>query len=747
MGALFGYRSACFAIAAGLAPLGSFAADEASPVSDGRVLEEVIVTAQKREERLIDVPAVITAIKADTLTNQNVEQIRDYYSRIPGLGYNGSATYDLSLRGITTGGVLNPTLAILVDDIQFGSSTQRGLGNSRFPDFDPAMLERIEVLHGPQGTLYGAASLGGLIKFVTRQPDTEQFSGRVEAGFESVQGGGTGWTTRGSVNLPLVSEKVALSVSGFTREDPPYLDNVKAGQQANDVNTAHTYGGHAALLLKPIDNLTITLSALEQKRRADFASAIQVQENANGIPNYVPVYGENKISLGPTSDIGDQQLYSARIVLDLDGLQLTSLTAYGKSAGTNFQDVSSVFTFLGPVYGYPTGASVSIDDAAATNKISQELRLTGKAGPVDWRGGLYYTRENGSLDQSLTVFAPSGSQVATAFTSKGPDVYKERAVFGDIVYHMTDRWDLQAGARYAKNDQVTGSSNTVDGPAQVIFGPSSVTPNTTSSDTSTTWEISPIYHFSPDLMAYARSATGYRPGGPNPVLPNVPSSFAPDKVIDYEVGFKGILPDRTFSWDAALFQINWQHVQLADTAASEFNYTTNGGGARSRGAELALDWKPYRGLSIEATATFLDAILTETLPTLAGGATGLVGQAGDRLPVSARFSSNLFVQQDFPLAASLTGFVSANWSFVGTRESEFVSTLPDSSPRFQLPSYSLIDLRAGVNYRSSWHLNVFLRNLTNKEAVVTADNRNGTSTTTATFLQPRTVGFSIATDF
>jgi outer membrane receptor protein involved in Fe transport len=248
-------------------------------------------------------------------------------------------------------------------------------------------------------------------------------------------------------------------------------------------------------------------------------------------------------------------------------------------------------------------------------------------------------------------------------------------------------------------------------------------------------------------MAYARAAAGYRPGGPNPVLPNVPASFAPDKVIDYEVGFKGILPDHTFSWDAALFQINWQHVQLGDTdAATQFAYTTNGGQARSRGVELALDWKPYRGLSIDATTTFLDATLTETLPTLVG-ADSLVGRAGDRLPVSARFSSNLSVQQDFPLAASLTGFVGANWSFVGTRESEFVSSAPGSSPRFQLPSYSLIDFRAGVNYRSSWHLNVFLRNLTNKEGVVRADNRNGTSVTTATFLQPRTVGFFVAKEF
>jgi len=715
------------------------------------VLEEIIVTAQKREERLIDVPAVISSVKAQDLTEQNVEQIFDYYSRIPGLAYNGNKTYNLSLRGITTGGATNPTLAILIDDIQFGSSTVAGLGNSIFPDFDPAILERIEVLHGPQGTLYGAASLGGLIKFVTRQPDTEEFFGRVEAGFASAKGGDTGWTTRGSVNIPLVSEKVALSVSAFTRWDPGYVDNVKSGLQANDVNRTHVYGGNAALLLKPIDNLAITLSALEQKRHADFSNSIQVKEDANGIPNYVPIYGDQKISLGATSDIGDQRLYSARVVLDVAGLQITSLTAFGKSTGTNFQDLSSVFANpvglnLPAIYGLGAG-SVFIDDAAETKKVSQELRVSGKIDRLDWRGGLYYTREYGSVDQTLNVFDGSGGHVATPYVGASPDNYKERAAFGDVVYHVTDQWDLQAGLRYAKNDQLIGGTTTTDDIGGLVFGPTTVAQNLISSDKSTTWAVSPIYHLSHDMMIYARAASGYRPGGPNAILPNVPATFAPDKVVDYELGFKGIIADRSFSWDAALFQINWQHVQLQDTDAfSQLTYTTNGGSARSRGLELALNWKPYNGLSIDATTTFTDAVLTEAL-TPPQGADGLVGSDGDRLPGSARFSSNLNIQQDFPLTSSLIGFVGANWSFIGVRQSAFRNSADGTTPRFDLPSYSLLDLRTGLNYNTTWHLNVFMRNVTDKRGVVTADNRNGTSVTSVRFLQPRMIGLTVAKDF
>lgn len=758
MSTTFEYRSVLFGIAAGVYSAGSAAAAATSSGSEPAALEEIIVTAQKREERLIDVPTVINEVKAADLAEQNVQQIFDYYSRIPGLSYNGNKTYDLSLRGITTGGANNPTLAILVDDIQFGSSTAAGLGNSNFPDFDPSMLERIEVLHGPQGTLYGAASLGGLIKYVTRQPDPDKFFGRVEAGFDSVKGGGLGWTTRGAVNIPLISDRVAVNVSAFTRWDPAYLDNVNPDLTANDVNRTHTYGGNAALLLKPIDNLTITLSALEQKRHADFSSSTRVDFDPDGRPDFSkPTFGEDKINLGKTSDIGDQQLYAARIVLDIAGLQITSLTSYGKSDGTNFQDVSSVFANpaphrlnILPAYGLTAG-SVFIDDAAGTKKVTQELRVSGKVAQLDWRGGLYYTREYGSVDQTLNVFDGGGVAVATPYVGLGPTNYKERAAFADAVYHLTSQWDLQAGVRYAKNDQLIGGVTTTDDIGSNFFGPTRTAPNLISSDHSTTWAVSPIYHISPDMMVYARAASGYRPGGPNAILPDVPATFAPDKVVDYEAGFKGILADRTFSWDAAVFQINWQHVQLQNTDdASEFTYTTNGGSARSRGVELAVSWKPYRGLNIDATTTWMDAVLTQDLPTLTG-ADSLVGKSGDRLPASARFSSNLNVQQDFPISDSLTGFVGANWSFVGARASDFVSTASFATgtpePRFDLPSYNLFDLRTGLNYGAGWHLSVFLRNVTDKAGVVTANNRNGTSVTSVRFLQPRTVGMFVSRDF
>ena len=719
-----------------------------------------MVTAEKRAERAIDVPISITAIGTQDLATQDLEQMRDYYSRIPGLQYNGDTTYDLSIRGITTGNATSPTLSILVDDVPFGASTQGGLGNSHFPDFDPSMLDHVEVLRGPQGTLYGASSLGGSLKFVTRQPDLQSFSGRVEAGFESTQGGDLGWSTRGAANIPLVTDVVGLRVSAFKREDPAWLDNVTNPNTdavaAKNVNTADTYGGNVALLIKPYDGLSITLSALEQKRSARFYSGIEINEDANGYPVYSsPQFGGiTHLSLGPTADTGDQQLYSARIVADLPaGMQLTSITAWQKSTGTNYQDVSTVFTFLPLVYG-PGG--VNIIDADQTEKFSQELRLSGKLDQLDWRGGLFYTREASSVDQTL-VFAGSGTNSGTnavPYVGYGPFLYKERAVFADFTYHITPQFDVQAGVRWAKNEQTSGSSAVVDTPAQMFFGPSNTGTNLYSNDTSTTWQFSPSYHFTQDMMSYVRVATGYRPGGPNAILPNVPATYRPDTVTNYELGLKGITANRTVNYDVSLFDIEWKNVQLQDTdAANELTYTTNGGKARSRGLEAEMTWKPISSLTIGANATWLDAYVTETIQRQTGINT-LIANAGDRLPGSARFTANLSVEKDFQITGGMSGFVGGNWSYIGSRLSTFQLWVPDqtdptlntTSPRFALPGYSLVDLQTGTMW-DGWRATLFLRNAFNKLGVVTADNRNGTSTTFANFLQPRTVGLTVSKDF
>jgi outer membrane receptor protein involved in Fe transport len=719
-------------------------------------LEEVIVTAQKRTERLLDVPVAITAVQSETLTQENMVSIIDYFARIPNLQYNCRQTYCLSLRGLTTGDATNPTLAILIDDVPFGSALTAGLGNSRFPDLDPSTLDRLEVLRGPQGTLYGASTIGGLIKYVTKAPQTDAFSARVEAGVASVDGGSTEWNARGTLNLPFLSDRAALLVSGFDRHDPAYIDNVRAGNEGEDVNTTHIYGGNASLLFKLSDDFKITLSALKQKRDADYGITVQSLPTQPGLPpTYDPRYGEDKISLAPTSDVGNQELYTGRIEWDIGGLNLTSITAYGKSSGTNVQDLSAVFGGLFSIfYGYTPGDghTVNIDDIADTNKFSEELRLSGKAGSLDWLLGVFYTDEDGTVDQTLTLFDPSGALVAVGYAGKNPMTYKETAVYADGTWHLNSQWDLRAGVRYAKNDQTNQTKQVIDDPLVPVFGPTGSAPKLDSSDNSFTFEVSPTYHINPDMMAYLRVASGYRPGGPNTALPNVPPAYDPDKVINYELGLKGVAANQTISYDLALFWIDWSDIQLQDTdAVSQFTYTTNGGKATSRGLEGTIQFRPLEGMTIGASATFLDAKLSEDLPVLAG-ANALVGNSGDRLPGSAKFSASGSIDQAFDLGSSLSASIGATVSYVGSRKSELVNSgaiLPDGSlaKRFDLPDYTQVDLRAGLSTASNWHLNAYVRNVTDDDGVVYANNRNGTNTTTVAFLQPRTYGLSLSKDF
>jgi len=245
-------------------------------------LEEVVVTAQKRAERLQDVPVPVVAINAQTLVENNQLRLQDFYTGVPGLNVTPQASISyqsLSIRGITTGVASNPSVGIAVDDMPYGSSTAvGGGGGTPVPDIDPGDLARIEVLRGPQGTLYGASSLGGLIKFVTVDPSTEEFSGRVEAGTSSVYNGAElGYNFRASVNVPL-SDTWALRASGFTRQDPGYIDNMETGRDG--VNKDIVRGGRVSALWKPSESLSLKLGALYQDYRGNGFS--DVDKSVNG---------------------------------------------------------------------------------------------------------------------------------------------------------------------------------------------------------------------------------------------------------------------------------------------------------------------------------------------------------------------------------------------------------------------------------------------------------------------------------
>ncbi|QNQ10587.1 TonB-dependent receptor [Sphingomonas alpina] len=733
-------------------------AQEAPPADDNSA-GDIIVTAQKRAERLIDVPVAISAISADTLTSQNINRLSEYFDRVPGLQYSNQRVSGLALRGVTTGGATAPTVALLVDDIQFGGTT--GTGQPPLPDFDASAVSRVEVLRGPQGTLYGASSLGGLIKYVLKEPDTNAFSGRIELGGTSIAHGGTGYAARGSVNIP-VTDWLAIAGSGFKREDAPYLDNANpAALKAKDVNTRDVWGFRGAALIKPADNFRIILSALHQKQDAmnsDLAitaggvpvcracTLATSPTRATAVTTFEPVYGDLTINSLDSINNSKFQLYSARGELELGGVTITSISAWSRADNVITSDVTNVFGgLLRAVYGLSTAPTVQIANADQTHKFSQELRFGGDFGTsFSWLAGGFYTVEHAATNQTLIA---TGSLNATPYVGTGPGTYREYAGFADLTWHATDKLDVQVGGRYAHNKQHNESTLDTSPQTAPVFG--SGTTIADSSDSAFTWLISPSYHFSRDIIAYIRVASGYRPGGPNIAAPpSVPQSFGSDTVVNYEFGFKGKVIPGVLTLDASLFQIDWKNIQLQGTdSISSLTFLANGSKARSRGLEFAANLTPWRGMAIDASLTFTDATLTQDLPTLAG-ATGLSGLAGDRLPFSAKVAGNVNVQQTFDLSDSLEGTLGLTAIYLGDRASTFVTNAANATrPRILMPEYTTVDIRAGLTYDRVWSVNLYTRNLFDKRGVAAADNRNGVNVPTALFIQPRTIGITLARSF
>ena len=705
-------------------------------------LEEIIVTAQKRSERLQDVPVPVTAINTETLTDNNQLRLQDYYTSVPGFMVapaSRQGTQFLALRGLTTG-LGSPTVGIVIDDIPYGSSTALG-GGTAVPDLDPGDLARIEVLRGPQGTLYGANSLGGLAKFVTVDPSTAAVSGSLQLGGDSIHNGdGLGYSVRGSINLPL-SSTMAVRASGFAREEPGYINNPVLDLKGVNKETDH--GGRLSALWQPVDNVSLKLGAMYQKTSLDGVNAADL----------LPGLGDLQQSFVlPNLQSKVVEAFSAILNVNLGPATLTSLSGYNISSFEDQLDGTAHFGGqLAPFFGGAQG--IEQTDYSRTKKFSEELRLAMPLGEhFDWLLGGYYTKE--ATDFAISdygVDVPTQQIVGSLLTSQFPTSYKEYAVFTDLTYKVTERFDVQLGGRESRFEQhayeldngVIYNSFFVIPPRPNPFeiGPSEAKPS------SFTYMLTPRFRFTPDLMAYARVTSGYRAGGINvTTAPTVPPSFSPDKTQNYELGFKGDFLERKLSIDASVYYIDWKNIQLFLTdPVSSAGYFANGGKAKSQGVELTVQSKPLTGLTLGGWVAWNTAELTQDLPPASTAA----GLDGDRLPFSARFSGKLSAEQDFPLTSNLSGFTGVDLSYVGDRFGSFAPAATRFTPagtRSYLPAYARMDVRTGVKL-DSWTANLYVNNVADRRGVLLAGVDATGLPWSVQYIQPRTIGLNLAKTF
>jgi iron complex outermembrane receptor protein len=681
----------------------------------------IIITAEKRPQVLLDVPQSVTVVSGGTLEQQHANSIQDYLKLVPGLQLDQSRPGEgrLIVRGLNTGGVAS-TVSVYVDETPFGSSSGLVNGAVLAGDFDTFDLSRIEVLRGPQGTLYGASSLGGVLRFVTNAPSTAGFEARGRAGLESVSDGGLGYDADAMINVPL-SSTLAFRASGNYRKDSGFIDSIGTGgsDHAKNINGDRDFGGRASLLFKPSDAASFRLSAIAQNIDADAPSIIEADP-----VTLRPLHGLSQSQFVPQFSNLHYRIYNGTGDFGLGFANLTSSTSYE----TQKQRERIDFTFaLSPLIGAPQNLGGfgfgpnNFFESQDTNlkKFTQELRLANQSRLLDWLVGAYYTNETGLIDQNFVAVQPGtltpidplpiiGTTLGSAsVTSK----YRELAGFANATIHFTPQFDLDFGGRYSHNKQ--SAHELTDG---LLANGHHDFPVARSSENVFTYSIAPKFKPNKNTSIYARVAKGFRPGGPNvlpagvPIPPDVPVMFHSDSVISYEAGVKTESSDHRFSLDADAFHINWKNIQIF-TVVSGFGVNANGKTARSDGIELTAGFRPAPGLDLSVNGAYTNARLTADTPPTVGG------RSGDQLPFTPKFSAAFNGDYHWQIAPATRAHVGASLRHVSgqtaTYDADFVAAF--GRQRHVRP-YNVIDVFAGVDF-GRFDLEAYVKNLGNSHGV------------------------------
>ena len=722
---------------------------------EGRVvLEEVVVTAEKRVQNIQIVPTSVSAVRGDKLVDLGISRLTDYSQYIPGLNIQDGGSpgqSSVSLRGVAVLGS-GALVSYYIDDTPLGSSSNYAVAALFALDLMPYDLDRLEVLRGPQGTLYGGGAMGGLIKYVLKPANPNAFTAQVGGELSDVDGGsGIGSAVRAAVNIPLIADKLAVRASIYDRNYQGYTDDVFVGDR--DSNTGKEYGGRLALTWNPWDSLHIKLSGLWNRTESD-DNAVVTLGNISTVTRDGATFYTGQPTLGtlsgshPFHQPFSKKLdyYAATINYDAPyGITLTSASSWSRTATLRIQDQSGSYGQYPPVFGLPVGYSNYLLDLDL-RKFTQELRATSAPGGlIEWLIGGFYTDEKNSNYQVANVYDTTYQQLPGPvfspffFYGKLPSTYKEYALFGDLTVNLTSKFDVTGGVRYAHNSQ--DFTQITDG---VVLG-GFTDQQGHSAEGVTTWSASTRYRFTPEIMLYAKVATGYRPGGPNLAIAGAKPTVDSDTLTSYESGLKSTFFDGRVLLNIAGYYIDWKGIQLqVSNAACSCSYLANAGNAYSRGFELEGEYRPFAGFRLGYNAAYnkgrLTSLLADAPPFL----------KGFQLPGVPAWSTGLTADYSWVLTPRIKADVGAGFRYVGSENVTAVSA-DSASPNTKQPAYSIGDLRAGLSL-DRYRINFFIRNFTNKivylsQAPVQNPVTGTVDTIDAVPLQPRVIGASVDVEF
>lgn len=742
---------------------GAVAADneDSNAATSEAGIAEVVVTANKlTAQSVLDVPSSLQAISGDALRANGVSGFMDLAGDIPGLAVEDQGPGDRKyvIRGINSTG--DSTAGIYYDEAVISGSNANDGGGLQ-ADIRLYDLDHIEVLRGPQGTLYGASSMSGTIKFVTKKPDLNQFGGYITTELSETQHGGENRNFNGAINLPIIDGILGMRAVGWSVHDSGYINQLQVGTVGlvEGVNTDDVQGGRVILRYRPLDGLTIDASYTGQK------------ETSGGSSRYTPA---GQTSTG-TPGVGFQGCDLCNVDPNLspsfDRLEVYSLTgtydfAYGTVTVTSNQYNRNFHLYFDTSVGlqqfgipFPTESI----EPQQRDLNSSEIRYASKLDfPLNFVVGAFRQSEKNDLQvQSVKTndlgvpngpFSSSNSDDALS-NPNGNSLFgrdddrrtHEWAGFGEATWKVTSRFSLVGGVRY-----FTETLNGVQVQTHPFGGfvgggnlAPVVDPNQTFSKA--TFKFNASYAFDPGLLLYATASSGFRGGGLNPQsepFEPIPSSFKPDSLWNYEAGAKGRLFDGRVDYQVDGYLIQWHDIQVGETTSDgSFNYIGNAGDAIVKGTELELTVRPLPDLKFGFAGSYQNAYLSHGATPDQFALNPTLGLSGESLPEIPRLQFSTNLEYTHPVANDVLGVLAANLSYRGKTDAYFVS----NTLNVPLHSYSLLDLRMGVE-AGPWSVNLFARNATNKRAEITALAAEGNPLYFFT-VRPRTFGLNVTRTF
>ena len=750
-----------------------------APVSaqESDAIEEIIVTAQKREQSLQEVPVSIAVFDAELMERFNVRDFSDFADMVPGMTFatTGLGNSQYIIRGIGQVGTnLSPTTGVYLDEIPLQTHT------TNQPDpilFDVA---RVEVLRGPQGVLFGSSAMGGTVRVVTNQPDATQFEAMVDVGFASIEEGDESWDVRAMVNVPLVDDTLALRVVATTGFDGGWIDDLKPvtadlfenidnpSAIIEDINSTDYDMVRAALRYTPDETLTITPSILYQKAEqnvdrqfSDITFGIESRLRAR----YQDTWTHDEFLLANLSIEKDLDI--------LGGISFLSSTSYfDRDIDSQFDSSafrsSQIEAEVGPTTNgelYWSGSNRT----GNTEQFTQEFRVVSTS-DSSWQYivGVYFN----TLEQKLRRFRPAnnlyGATAPLPFGASDPpnieDIFfnfeeDEFALFGEITYSLSDYWKLSVGGRFFDYDQT--DSRIRYGLGGLPGGDLIFQFSEKAEEDGFSPRVVLSYQPTDNVNLYGSFASGFRTGGVNaPIddtscsaaeraaagLPDVPAPFTSDETDTFEIGAKTSWLDGRVTVNVAVYSIDWDDFQqnVSTTCGAQqqliVNFTANAGAVESDGAEVEFFIQFSDDFLVSGGAAYTDAIYTEAFTNL-----GL--PAGSSLLDVPEIMWNIRGEYSFPLSQYWDGHVMLAANYVDDTITGFGEGEPE--PR---PEYTVIDFM-GTLTRETLSVSLFVDNITDETQVYGQEFATSPSSTTATSFfaahtgQPRTIGVRIRKRF